>query len=234
MSRSAADWPRLVIFDLDGTLVDSAIGLCAALNGALSDLGYCTVTPDDVRGWVGTGPAMLIRSALQVQGVAHEPVLPALLERYFFHYGQTYDLGAELFEGVRAGLEALRQTGIAMAVCTNKAQRFIRPILQATGIDSYFPVVVGGDTYAQNKPSPMPLLKLAEQAGIDPAQALMVGDSIHDLRAARAAGMPMFAVTYGYNHGVSVADAGPDGVLASLAQLPPLLAAGRFHPGTSE
>lgn len=215
--------PALVIFDLDGTLVDSAADLRSALNGALTDCGYAAASLEDVRRWVGTGADKLIGSALQAQGVDVERERPRVQARYFAHYDRVFARESRLFPGVREALEALKAAGIATAVCTNKVERYVRPLLAALGVEAYFDRVAGGDTYPEKKPQPEPLLRLARALSLSPAQALMVGDSIYDVQAARAAGMPVVAYTGGYNHGEPIADARPDGLLQSLAELPALI-----------
>ncbi len=195
--------PRLVMFDLDGTLVDSVPDLAAAIDKTLRDLGRPAAGVVQVRNWVGNGARVLVRRAL-AGGLQHEHVDEALaeqaLELFMQHYADNHVL-TEVYPGVRQVLDWLREQQVEMAIVTNKPERFIAPLLDALGWQALFDAIVGGDTLAERKPSPAPLLHLAERFGIAPADALMVGDSRTDADAAHAAGMPLLLVRYGYHHG---------------------------------
>jgi phosphoglycolate phosphatase len=130
---------------------------------------------------------------------------------------------SHLFAGVRDGLDYLKAAGYKVGCITNKPAQFTDPLLRQLGVYDEFDIVISGDTLPRKKPDPMPLLHAAARFGIDPHDALMVGDSISDVTAARAAGFHIVCVNYGYNHGHDVADAHPDAVIATLAHLQSLL-----------
>ena len=196
--------PRLyavqaIIFDLDGTLVDSAEDLRAALNRLLADLGLRPIEPTEIKGMIGDGVLKLLERAL-VAANGDPQQKDALLPRFLEIYQANPATLTRCFPGVAETLEALRRKGFRMAVVTNKPVFATNKILQALGLAEIFPVVVGGDSVQQRKPHPAPLLEAVRQLEVDVGQALMVGDNIHDVEAAHAAGMRCVAVTYGYHH----------------------------------
>lgn len=217
---------RALLFDLDGTLVDSVPDIAVAVDGLLCDLGRAPAGEARVRFWVGNGGRMLVRRALagDVQGVADDdPQLPAAMEIFFAHYQQSNGRASRLYPGVAEALDAIAARGLPMAVITNKPHRFIAPLFATLGIAQHFPVLVGGDTLAVKKPEPAPLFFACERIGVAPRSALMVGDSKNDIDAARAAGCPVVAVDYGYNYGRPIADDRPDRVVSDLRELLALL-----------
>lgn len=207
---------RLVLFDLDGTLVDSAPDITEAVNRMLAELGLPCEREDTVRTWIGDGASVLLQRALQHSG----STLPVdeVMPRFMVHYGDCLLLHARVYPGVREALDALAARRVPMALCTNKPQRFLPALLEAMGIAGHFQALVGGDTLAERKPSPVPLLHLAARFGFAPGGCLMVGDSATDADAAHAAGMPLVLVRYGYP-GASA----PAGVLAMVDDLRELL-----------
>jgi len=195
--------PHLVLFDLDGTLIDSAAGIAEAVNRTLRELGHAREDPAVVRGWIGDGARLLLHRALAHAGAdlpdgAGFDAAYAVLMR---HYGESLPLQAVAYPGADAALRGLRARGVRTALCTNKPERFIAPLLDALAWPALFDAIVGGDTLSERKPSPAPLLHLAGRFGVAPADALMVGDSRTDADAAHAAGMPLLLVRYGYHHG---------------------------------
>lgn len=198
----------LVAFDLDGTLVDSASDIAESVNRTLEEWSLPRVQEPVIRGWIGEGARMLLQHALRHAGSALD--VDAVFPSLEVHYGDCLLLDPRVYPGVRETLDMLRQANVRLAVCTNKPQRFIRPLLQALALEDYFECIVGGDTLAERKPSAMPLLHLVEHFGLSPAQCLMVGDSETDVLTAQAADVPMALVTYGYLRGFdphSVAEA---------------------------
>lgn len=194
------DFPySLVVFDLDGTLVDSASDIAESVNRTLQEWSLPCVEEPVIRGWIGEGARMLLQHALRHAGstLDVDAVFPSLEA----HYGDCLLLDPQVYLGVRETLDALRQANVRLAVCTNKPHRFIRPLLQALALEDYFECIVGGDTLPERKPGAMPLLHLVEHFGLSPAQCLMVGDSETDVLTAQAAGVPMALVTYGYLRG---------------------------------
>ncbi|MDR9440523.1 MAG: phosphoglycolate phosphatase [Halomonas sp.] len=212
---------RLVTFDLDGTLVDSVPDLAAAVDAALADLGLAPCGESRVRDWVGNGSLRLMQRSLRhAQGREPDAALLARAhQRFLDHYGRDPSARTRLYPGVREALNALRDRGVPLALVTNKPSTFIVPILETFGLAEHFSLCLGGDSLAQKKPDPAPLLYVANQFDVLPSVCLMVGDSRHDIAAGKAAGFRTLAVPYGYNHGEPVRDSGPDGVVESLAEL---------------
>lgn len=216
--------PSAVLFDLDGTLVDSAAGLAAAVDGMLLRFGYVAAGEAKVQHWIGRGATHLVRWALadaqrvNADAVAEQDLMRGL-EVYWQCYAECCGTGTTLYPGVLACLQRLQLLSIPCAVVTNKTERFVAPILTALSLSDYFTVIIGGDTTCEQKPHPLPLQSALQQLGCEPQNALMVGDSKHDINAAKAAGIPVVAVTYGYNHGQPITDFAPDAVLDDLSQL---------------
>lgn len=217
------------IVDLDGTMVDTLGDFEVALNHTLADLDLPPVSRRVVEHTVGKGSEHLIRSVL-----AHQLALPDVAasscvtvdrlydmawHRYQHHYLRVNGQYAQVYPGVQAGLQALKDAGVALACLTNKPLAFARPLLEAKGLAPYFGHVFGGDSFERKKPDPLPLLKTCEAMGMTPAQTLMLGDSSNDAQAAHAAGCPVVLVTYGYNHGRPVQETPAEAWLDSLAQL---------------
>jgi phosphoglycolate phosphatase len=213
--------PRLVMFDLDGTLVDSVPDLAAAVDQLLQELGRPPAGLAAVRNWVGNGARVLVRralaNALEHGDVADAEAEPALA-RFLELYARCQHL-TRLYAGVHPLLEALSTAAVELAIVTNKPERFVAPLLEQVGLGSYFRWIIAGDTLPQQKPDPAALLQVMQLAGVTPGQSLFVGDSRNDVLAARAAGVPCVAVSYGYNHGRPVAEENPDLVVDSLNRL---------------
>ncbi|MFJ9990517.1 phosphoglycolate phosphatase [Pseudomonas putida] len=215
--------PRLVMFDLDGTLIDSVPDLAAAVDRMLLELGRPPAGLDAVRQWVGNGAEVLVRRAL-AGGIEHDTVDAQLAERalalFMEAYGESHELTV-VYPGVRDTLRWLRKQGVEMALITNKPERFVGPLLDQMKIGRYFRWIIGGDTLPQKKPDPAALLFVMKMAGIAPEQSLFVGDSRSDVQAARAAGVKSVGLTYGYNHGRPIDEESPSLVLDDLRLLLP-------------
>lgn len=210
--------PKLVIFDLDGTLLDSVPDLASAVDRMLLQLGRPVAGIERVRDWVGNGSMVLVRRALagsiehaSVDGQEAELAHQAFLQAYSGGHALT-----RVYPGVMAFLDALEARGIAMAVATNKPERFVAPLLEEKGMCSYFRWLVGGDTLPVQKPDPAALHWIMQQADVGVADTLFVGDSRNDVLAGRAAGVKVLAVSYGYNHGRPVSLENPDLLVDSL------------------
>lgn len=214
--------PRLIAFDLDGTLVDSAPDLAWSVDAMLARLDLPPAGEVQVRAWIGNGMAMLVRRALTgAQWPEHDPprfdeAVAAFMEAYASNLCQR----SQLYPGVMAGLDALVSHGYRLACITNKPERFTRPLLEQLGIADRFEFVVGGDTFPRQKPDPQPLLECAAHFGVMPADCLMVGDSPADAKAARNAGFRLALVPYGYHGDGRVEALEPDIVINSLTELP--------------
>ncbi|MEO6102592.1 MAG: phosphoglycolate phosphatase [Pseudoxanthomonas sp.] len=189
----------LAVFDLDGTLVDSASDIAEAVNRTLVDWSLPRVEEAVIRGWIGDGARALVGSAFANAGTAID--LDEVMPGFMVHYAECLLLYPTVYPGVVETLQALREHGVPLAVCTNKPERFVRPLLEHLSLGEYFDCIVGGDTLPERKPSAVPLLHVIEHFGLQPAQCLMVGDSATDLETAAAAKVPMALVTYGYLRG---------------------------------
>ena len=213
--------PRLVMFDLDGTLMDSVPDLAAAVDKMLMLLGREPVGVARVRDWVGNGSRVLVRRALAGQ-LQHDGVADQLTDEALALFMQAYAGGHELttvYPGVQESLDWLRERDVPMAIITNKPAQFIEPLLREKGLGGYFCWLVGGDTLPQQKPDPAALLWVMDKANVAPGESLFVGDSRNDVHAARAAGVPCVALSYGYNHGEPIANEQPTLVLDDLREL---------------
>ncbi|SHE88281.1 phosphoglycolate phosphatase [Modicisalibacter ilicicola DSM 19980] len=211
----------LVAFDLDGTLIDSVPDIAVAVDAMLEDAGLPTAGVARVRDWVGNGSRKLVERALAFAtgSVPGDQMLNDAHEAFLRHYGRAPCARTRVYPGVREALTALRERELVLVVITNKPHAFVAPILEALGLAGYFDLTLGGDSLPQKKPDPAPLLHVAERFGIAPRHCLMVGDSRHDIEAARRAGFHALAVPYGYNHGEPISDSQPDAVVESLGEL---------------
>jgi phosphoglycolate phosphatase len=220
-----------VLFDLDGTLLDTADAITAALNQALAERRLGQLRAAQVRAMIGRGGPILIAHAVARLGIAmDEADQAALLQRYFLHY-ERIEAGAEdssrIYPGVSACLEALHRLGLRLAVVTNKQQQFAIGLLERLGLSQWIQVVIGGDSCERRKPDPQPLQLACALMRVQSARALMVGDSINDVLAARAAGLPVVCVPYGYNEGADPRQLPCDAFVETLAELPSLLTGAR-------
>lgn len=217
--------PRMVLIDLDGTLVDSVPDLAYCVDAMQEQLGLPPRGEAKVRQWVGNGVERLVRRALtdELDGEPEETLLERAYPIFLRLYGESTSARSRLYPGVRAALDWLCSTGLPLGCVTNKAARFTEPLLRDLGIADSFGLVVSGDTLPRKKPDPLPLLYAAEHFGVAPADALMVGDSMSDVRAARAAGFSIVCMSYGYNHGVDIRESAPDALIDSMDQLRDLI-----------
>jgi len=211
-----------VLFDLDGTLLDTIDDLHEAANRMLAELGRPLRTRDEIRTFVGKGiPKLVERCLADPEGSG--AALDAAVEVFRMHYRQTNGLRANAYDTVRETLDALKAGGLVMGVVTNKAQDFTLPLLASTGLSDYFATVVCGDMLPNKKPAPDMLLHACEALSVRADRVLMVGDSANDAQCAQAAGVPVLLMTYGYTEGVPVDTINCDGLLSKFAELPPLL-----------
>ena len=210
--------PKLVLFDLDGTLLDSLPDLYSASLSMADVLNINAPSLTHVEQWVGNGVAVLVQRILanQFQPSSVDPRFDHALQLYMDAYHQLGNRQSHLYGGVEALLSELHQKGISQGVVTNKPNRFTEPLLSQFGILHYFDLVYSGDSFTEKKPHPMPLLMAAQQIGVSLEECLMVGDSSNDINAAKACGMPCLGVRGGYNHGRDVAECEPDWVIDSL------------------
>ncbi len=212
--------PQLVMFDLDGTLVDSVPDLAAAVDQMLAQRGRPPAGIERVRDWVGNGAPILVRRAL-ADSIAceaideHEAIRAEadFLRAYAGNHSAT-----TVYPGVFGLLSWLRGQGIALAVITNKPEQFVAPLLKEKGLGA-FDWIIGGDTLPLRKPDPAGVLRVMGAAGVSAERSLFIGDSRNDVLAARAAGVKVVAVSYGYNHGRPIAEENPDLLVDSLDAL---------------
>ncbi len=225
---------RAVCIDLDGTLLDTIPDLAAAANAMLRDLGHASLPEARIREFVGKGADVLIARALHAVGAADASILPAegraeavvptrARERFYANYRLQNGTAARLYDGVTEGVRGLRSLGLRLACVTNKPGEFIPALLDRFGLADAFDFSIAGDTLPVRKPHPGQLLEACRRWALPPRSVLAVGDSINDAQAARAAGMPVYLVPYGYNEGRSVHDADVDGIVGSLSELPSLI-----------
>jgi len=213
-----------VLFDLDGTLVDSAPDLAGAANAMLNDLGRAAVEVDEVRDWVGDGAKKLVeRVLLNDASQADDGQVERGFESFLQHYARMVCDQSRPYPGVLQTIRNLNAQGMRLGCVTNKPDRFTRPLLEQLNLDSYFSSIVSGDTCVAKKPDPMPLLKACEDMGVSHEACVLVGDSANDVLAAQAAKMPVICVSYGYNRGLNLNAMNPDAVIDTFEDLPPLL-----------
>ncbi len=185
-----------IVFDLDGTLVDTAPDLTHALNHALSQRGHAPVTLEAIRATVGRGARAMIEQALALAEI--EDDVDELLALFLVHYQANIAEESRPFPGAVASLERLAQSGARLAICTNKREDLSRQLLQAVELDGFFHAIAGRDTFPVFKPDPGHLTGAIRLAGGNPAKAVMVGDSVTDMQTARAAAIPSILVSFGY------------------------------------
>jgi len=213
--------PEMVLIDLDGTLVDSVPDLAWCVDETMKALDMPIRGEDKVRNWVGNGVPRLIERALldQLDGSAPAELFAKASPIFMALYADNASKRSQLYPSVIQGLQWLKNHGIRIGCVTNKDEKFTLPILKDLGLHDFFEIVISGDTLPVKKPDPAPLLHGAKFFNVQPEKALMIGDSISDVKAARAAGFSIICMTYGYNHGVDIRTANPDAVIDSFAEL---------------
>lgn len=210
--------PKLVMFDLDGTLVDSVADIALSLNRALGDMAQPEVSEAQVRRWIGRGASRLMYCVLEHLRQPPEQH-DTLMARFMARYEASVCEVSEPYEGARDLLLACKAQGIHLACVTNKPYVPAKALLDALDMLAPFDLLLGGDSLSHKKPHPEPLQHCLQHFGVKAEEALMVGDSRNDVEAARAAGVKVLAVPYGYNHGEPVAETKPDWLVESLARL---------------
>jgi phosphoglycolate phosphatase len=217
----------MILIDVDGTLVDSVPDLAYCVDVLMERLGRPPHGEAAVRNWVGNGVERLVRRALigQLDGEPPEADFDRAYPIFLDLYAANTSKRSVLYPGVREGLDWMAAAGYRLGCVTNKAAQFTIPLLTDLGVIDRFGIVVSGDTLPQKKPDPAPLLHAAAHFGVEPTRSLMVGDSVSDVKAARAAGFGIVCMSYGYNHGVDIRLAEPDAVIDSMVELQGLLAA---------
>jgi phosphoglycolate phosphatase len=222
---------QALLFDLDGTLIDSSDDLTRALNTAFAEHGLDALSREQVEPLIGQGARALIERALRTSGQRHlvedsDRLLASFLQRSH----EIYDLGQSSTRAYPFALEALRELesmGVPMALVTNKGRELSVKALRKINAEPFFTAIVGGDTCPRRKPDPMPLQWACELLRVETSSVCMVGDSLNDVRAARGAGIPVWCVSHGYREGLNIDDLGADRIV-ELHELPALVQARRL------
>jgi len=215
---------QLLIFDFDGTLIDSVPDLADATNAMLTTLGKETYPIDSIRNWVGNGSRMLVERAMvgKVEVLEGELTVEEAdhAEQVFFEaYNNISGSKTVAYPYVDSGLKKLKDAGYTLALVTNKPIRFVPKILQSFGWQDLFAEVLGGDSLAVKKPDPAPLLHVCDALDVTPAQAVMIGDSRNDILAGQNANMDTLGLSYGYNYGQDIRELNPTAAFDDFATL---------------
>ncbi|NKB63275.1 MAG: phosphoglycolate phosphatase [Gammaproteobacteria bacterium] len=212
---------RGLLFDLDGTLVDSIPDIARSANAMLDTLGLPTVDITTLVTWVGNGAGTLVKRALtgEIDEQPAEELFREALPIFFDHYANNVFVRSRIYPEVINTLEQLQKQNYPMACVTNKPGRHTQALLQQSGLNVFFDCVVASDTTTQVKPHPLPLLHACHQMNLPPEDCVMVGDSINDIKAAKAALMPVVCLTYGYNQGIDLTQHDPDLILNRFSHL---------------
>ena len=225
--------PPTIVFDLDGTLVDTAEDLVTTLNAILAAEGMAPMSMNSAIAMVGSGSRVLIESAFASEGRALAPeTLDRLLADFLAFYDAHIADASKPYPGVETALDRLIADGWIMAVCTNKFEAPARKLLRILGLDRYFAAITGQDTFPFRKPDPRHLTETIRLAGGDAGRAIMVGDSRTDIDTANAARIPVIAVTFGYSP-IPVTQLGATRVIADFAELHDAAAALAVSTGSS-
>ena len=214
---------KCLIFDLDGTLINSAPDLALAVNFMLHTLGRETFSEAVIDLWVGNGATTLVHRALSGAAIVDESIDNAFIAKALAIFLQSYKenvcVKTVLYPDVHSSLKSLHSLGYTMAIVTNKPFEFVNPILKKLALDNFFSLVLGGDSLAKRKPEPDPLLHVALHFGVTSKECLMIGDSKNDILAANAANMQSIGVSYGYNYGESIALYNPTIVVPNFVDI---------------
>lgn len=209
----------LAVFDLDGTLIDTAPDLIESLNHTIAAHGLAPVTLDDLTHLVGHGARAMIERSFALRGAPlSEDEYPAMLDRFVTYYEETMPGASQPYPGLVAALDRLAAAGVRLAVCTNKMESLARTLIDRLGLTDRFAAITGGDTFTVRKPDAEHLLGTIDKAGGDPARTVMLGDSLNDMLVARNAGIPSIAVPFGYSDR-PVAELSPDHIITHFDEL---------------
>ena len=221
----------LLIFDLDGTLIDSVPDLADAVNAMLTTLGKANFSEDVIRHWVGNGGKVLVQRALSgsqtIDPNLTEDDTNQALALFFDYYHQNTCVRTQPYAGVSEGLRELKEQGYTLAIATNKPIDFVPAIVEKLGWQALFAYILGGDSLSAKKPDPMLLLHVCDQLGFSIAQSYMIGDSKNDILAGQNAGMDTLGLSYGYNYGQDIHDYHPTHTFDDFATLTEFLSHAR-------
>ncbi len=216
---------KAVVIDLDGTLLNTAPDLAYAAELMMVDLGRPCPSPETIATYIGNGVSRLVKRVLtgDMDAEPDAELFGRAIKLYQKHYGANVSRESRPFPGVVEGLQAFKAMGVHLACITNKAEQFTVPLLKDTGLFDFFELILSGDTLPRRKPDPLPLQHACEVFKCRPAELLLIGDSLNDTQAARAAGCPVFCVPYGYNRGRPVTELDLDAVVPTLHEASRLL-----------
>jgi len=209
---------KVVMIDLDGTLLDTANDLALAANKMLSELGKPELSTTTIQSYIGKGIQRLIKRTLtgEMDGEPEAALFARAVPIYKRHYAENLCVNTRPYPGAIDGINALSKAGFQLACITNKTEVFTLPLLRATNLIDYFEIVLSGDSLPKRKPDPMPLLHICKFFNVSPHEALLIGDSLNDTTAARAAGCHVFCVPYGYNEGKDVQGLDCDAIVETI------------------
>lgn len=218
---------KLLIFDLDGTLINSALDLAIAVNYMLEQIGRETFSEEMIHGWVGNGALILVQRALSgkrtVDACLDDALVQNALDIFLKYYGKNLCNATIPYPQVTTTLNTLKDKGYRLSIVTNKPFAFVEPILEGLGMNGLFELILGGDSLALKKPDPAPLHHVCEKLGGSVEKSVMIGDSKNDILAANACGMESIGVTYGYNYGEDIGVHNPTVVIDDFSELLELL-----------
>jgi phosphoglycolate phosphatase len=209
---------KVIMIDLDGTLLNTAEDLALSANLMLKDLGMPEQSTATICTYIGKGIQKLVKRTLtgQLDGEPDAALFAKALPIYERHYANNLSVNTRPYPGVLEGIRAMRQAGFKLACITNKAEAFTLPLLRSIGLYEQFEIILPGDSLPKKKPDPMPLTHICKHFDTQPHEALLIGDSLNDAVAARAAGCHVFCVPYGYNEGRNVYELDCDAIVESL------------------
>jgi phosphoglycolate phosphatase len=214
---------EVILFDLDGTLIDSAPDLALAINHMLTTIGHSTFSENIIRSWVGNGAEILVKRGLSGASEIDENLSTTLFEQalpiFLDFYKENLCVKTQCYPHVRTSLKAMKEKGYRLVIVTNKPFHLVAPILTGLELDGLFEMVLGGDSLPKRKPDPLPLLHVCNKFGVSVEQCLMVGDSKNDILAAKAAKMESVGLTYGYNYGEDIGLHHPEVVFDDFANI---------------
>jgi phosphoglycolate phosphatase len=228
MKSEPSDWPKAVVFDLDGTLIDSALDIAHALNRAAKRRGIEPFPLDQVKEMIGGGVPQLVGRALRARGIPADGLMP-LVEEFIALYRENLTTNTTIYEGGRELLTQLYREGRRLGICTNKNHELTVEILQQLDLMKYFGSVLGEREGRPRKPDPAPLLEVVAELGASAQDTLMAGDSEADVACARAAKMPVLVVDFGYSR-IAPEALGADAVISRLSDLPRLFSSLKPRP----
>lgn len=214
---------KVILFDLDGTLINSAPDLALAVNHMLQTLNRETFSEDIIDTWVGNGAQILVNRALSGESEIDKNLDASFaaeaLEIFLSFYAQNLCISTVTYPNVPTTLKALKEAGYRLAIVTNKPFAFVEPILKGLELTGLFEIILGGDSLSQKKPDPAPLLHVCKKLDVTVEECVMIGDSKNDILAANAANMQSIGVSYGYNYGEDIGTYNPDVVFDDFANI---------------